>query len=212
MKFFKHWFNQTEGNYEFRLIADGGIEGKWFVAVEDINELMLAWFIEGGKRAGLNVYLSVAPLGCKFGTERDVSYIPGLRLDIDPKHASYEKSMQMVNQLPTPLSNTISSSNSNHAYFKFNELFTVNNLEDLQFIKDFIKDLGKKLHSFVNVDNMDVRTLGDAILCFAAGFTAISQSKLTFIDAVINSVIQVIEIDQAKMEAEMFMEACNAKD
>ncbi|CAM3183145.1 hypothetical protein FITA111629_08505 [Filibacter tadaridae] len=207
MKFFKHWFNQTEGDYECRLIADGGIGDKWFVAVEDINELMLAWFIEGGKQEGLIVYLSVAPRGCKFGTVKDVSYVPGLQLDIDPKHAAFEKAAQIVNQLPISPSNAISSGNGDHTYYKFNEPFAVNKLEDLQ----FIKELSKKLHSFINVEHMDVRTLG-AILCFVAGFTGISQSKLKFIDAVIKNVIQVIEIDQAKMEAEMFMEACNAKD
>ncbi|QGM29325.1 hypothetical protein GI482_02455 [Bacillus sp. N3536] len=52
----------------------------------------------------------------KPGTEENVYNVPGLWVDIDPKHATYEKAMRVVTQLPTPPSYIISSGNGIHAY------------------------------------------------------------------------------------------------
>lgn len=147
--FLKEWFSQSEGYIEFRLIGQAGLEDQRFVAVEDLNDPLLASLIEKGQQEDLNVYFGVATRKSKPGTEENVYNVPGLWVDIDPKHATYEKAMQVVTQLPTPPSYTISSGNGIHAYFRFNEPFVVNDAKDLK----FIKELSTKLHIYTNADH-----------------------------------------------------------
>jgi len=185
----KYWFSQSEGYVEFRFIVDNVVKDTRFIAVEDINEPLLARFSEKGEREGLNVYFGVATRKSRSGTEKDVLYVPGLWLDIDPKHAPYEKAMQIVSQLPTPPSATISSGNGVHAYFKFNEPFVVNNDDDLQFIKEY----SKKLHTFANADDtfdmarllrvpnsFNVKDLKDIKLCSVVEITGATYSLDSF--------------------------------
>lgn len=44
-----------------------------------------------------------------MGTEEIVQEVPGLRVDIDIKHATVEKAIQTVSYLPTPPSAIVSS-------------------------------------------------------------------------------------------------------
>lgn len=187
--FLKEWFSHSEGYVEFRLIGEGGLQDQRFIAVEDINEPLLTRLIEKGKNEQLNVYFGVATRKCKSGTEEDVSYVPGLWLDIDPKHATYEKAMQVVTQLPTPPTAIISSGNGIHAYFKFNEPFVVNNDENFQ----FIKELSTKLHVYTNADHtadlsrmlrvpnsLNVKDLEDTRLCSVVEIAGATYSLDSF--------------------------------
>lgn len=187
--FLKEWFSQSEGYVEFRLIGERGLRDQRFIAVEDINEPLLARLTEKGINEQLNVYFSVTTRRCKSGTEEDVSCVPGLWLDIDPKHATYEEAVQIVTQLPTPPSTIVSSGNGAHAYFKFNEPFVINNDEDFQ----FIKELSAKLHIYTNADHtadlsrmlrvpnsLNVKDLEDTKLCTVVEITSATYSLDSF--------------------------------
>lgn len=216
------WFNQSEGYVEFRLIGKLGVKERHFIAVEDVNEQLIATLIEQGKQEQLNVYFGVATRKHKSGKEEDVSHVPGLWLDIDPKHATYDEAMQVVTQLPTPPTAIISSGNGIHAYFKFNKPFFVNSMEDLQ----LIKELSKKLHVYTNADHtadlarllrvpnsLNVKNLEDAKLCSLVEFTGATYSidsfsylkdvQLPGMEKVVEEVtikhLQPIEIDELRV-------------
>ncbi|MEH6949407.1 hypothetical protein V7068_20545, partial [Bacillus sp. JJ634] len=94
-----------------------------------------------------NVYFSVAKRSRYEDTEKFVKEVPGLWVDIDPKHKTMEKVIQMLTKLPTPPSAIVSSSNGIHAYFKFDEVFRITNEDSLE----RIKALSVRLHKFLNV-------------------------------------------------------------
>lgn len=207
----KDWFNQSEGYVEFRLIRGKEVEQR-FIAVEDVNDKLVEGLIKKGKEEQFNVYYGVTTRKTKSGTEADVFHVPGLWLDIDPKHATYEKAMQIVDSLPTPPTAKVSSGNGIHAYFKFNEPFEV--VDDNAF--QFIKELSLKLHTFAKADNtadlarllrvpnsLNVKNLMDVKLCSLVGFTGATYSLDSFAylaDVEIQEVSKLtekIEIDEA---------------
>ena len=183
--FIKEWFKHSKGYVEFRLIGQQGVKERRFIKVEDVTEAILDNLNEEGKQKNLNVYYSVATRKCKSGKEEDVLHVPGLWLDIDPKHATYEKAMQVVKSLPTPPTAIVSSGNGVHAYFKFNEPFEV--VDDNSF--KFIKELSLKLHTFAKADNtadlarllrvpnsLNVKDLMKIKLCSLEEFTDVTYS------------------------------------
>lgn len=189
----KEWFSQSEGYVEFRLIGAKGLKDKHFIAVEDLTDTLLVDLIEKGKQEQLNVYHSVTTRKTKSGTEADVFHVPGLWLDIDPKHATYEEAMQVVKSLPTPPTAIVSSGNGIRSYFKFNEPFEV--VGDHSF--KFIKELSLKLHTIAKADNtadlarllrvpnsMNVKNLMDVKLCSLVDFTGATYSidGFTYLD------------------------------
>lgn len=190
MNFFKEWFSDAEGYVEFRLIGQDGVKDHRFIEVADVTEKVINDLIAKGKHQQLHVYYSVTTRKIKSGTEADVLHVPGLWLDIDPKHATYEKAMQVVKSLPTPPTAIVSSGNGVHVYFKFNEPFEV--LDDNSFT--FIKELSSKLHTFANADStqdlsrllrvpnsMNVKNLMDVKLCSLVEFTGATYSLDSFI-------------------------------
>lgn len=207
----KEWFSQTEGYVEFRLIGQQGLVERRFIEVEDVTEAVLDNLNEEGKQQNVNVYFSVSTRKCKSGKEEDVLHVPGLWLDIDPKHATYEEAMQVVKSLPTPPTATVSSGNGIHAYFKFNEPFEV--VDDHSF--KFIKELSLKLHTFAKADNtadlarllrvpnsMNVKNLMDVKLCSLVEFTGATYSldSFTYLDDVeiktVSKTLETIEIEE----------------
>lgn len=207
----KDWFSQSEGYVEFRLIRGEDAEQR-FIAVEDVNDKLLEGLIKKGKEEQFNVYYGVTTRKTKSGKEADVFHIPGLWLDIDPKHATYEKPMQIVDSLPTPPTAKVSSGNGIHAYFKFNEPFEV--VDDNAF--KFIKELSLKLHTFAKADNtadlarllrvpnsMNVKNLMDVKLCSLVEFTGATYSldSFTYLDDVeiqeVSKRTEKIEIHEA---------------
>lgn len=207
----KEWFSQTEGYVEFRLLGEGGKKEICFIAVEDLTDAFLAGLIEKGKQEQLNVYYGVTTRKTKSGQEVDVLHVPGLWLDIDPKHATYEEAMQVVKSLPTPPTAIVSSGNGVHAYFKFNEPFEV--VDDNSF--KFIKELSLKLHKFAKADNtadlarllrvpnsMNVKNLMDVKLCSLVEFTGTTYSldSFTYLDDVeirtVSKTLETIEIEE----------------
>lgn len=183
------WFSQSEGFVEFRLIGAKGIKEQCFIAVEDLTEAFINQLIVKGEEEQLNVYYGVTTRKNKSGKEADVLHVPGLWLDIDPKHATYEEAMQVVKSLPTPPTAIVSSGNGIHAYFKFNEPFEV--VDDNSF--KFIKELSLKLHIFAKADNtadlarllrvpnsMNVKSLMDAKLCSLVEFADATYSIDSF--------------------------------
>lgn len=185
----KEWFSKSDGYIEFRLIKDNVAPCIHFIAVEDLTEQLLTDLIVKGKNEDFNVYYGVTTRKTKSGTEADVLHVPGLWLDIDPKHATYEKALQVVNSLPTPPTATVSSGNGIHAYFKFNEPFEV--VDDNSF--KFIKELSLKLHTFTNADNTadlarilrvpnswNVKSLMDVKFCSLLEFTGATYSLDSF--------------------------------
>lgn len=201
----KEWFSQSEGYVEFRLLGDGGKKDIRFIVVEDLTDMLLVDLIEKGKQEHFNVYYGVITRKTKSGTEADIFHVPGLWLDIDPKHAIYEESMQIVKSLPTPPTATVSSGNGIHAYFKFNEPFAV--VDDQAF--KFIKELSKKLHTFAKADDtedlarllrvpnsLNLKNLMDVKLCSLVDFTGATYSldSFTYLDDVkIQSVDKSVE-------------------
>lgn len=206
----KEWFSQSEGYVEFRLLGDGKKDIR-FIAVEDLTETLLVDLIEKGKQEQFNVYYGVTTRKTKSGTEADVFHVPGLWLDIDPKHATYEEAMQVVKSLPTPPTAIVSSGNGIHAYFKFNEPFEV--VDDQAF--KFIKELSKKLHTFTKADDtadlarllrvpnsLNVKNLMDVKLCSLVDFTGATYSldRFTYLDDVkiqsVDKSVETIEINE----------------
>ncbi|MFY0517850.1 hypothetical protein ACOMCU_08450 [Lysinibacillus sp. UGB7] len=206
----KDWFSQSEGYVEFRLIRGEDVEQR-FIGVEDINEKLLEGLIVKGKEEKFHVYFGVTTRKTKSGKEADVLHVPGLWLDIDPKHATYEEAMQIVDSLPTPPTAKVSSGNGIHAYFKFNEPFEV--VDDNAF--KFIKELSLKLHTFAKADNtadlarllrvpnsMNVKNLMDVKLCSLVEFTGATYSldSFTYLDDVkiqsVDKSVETIEINE----------------
>lgn len=190
MNFFKEWFSATEGYVEFRLIGQDGVKDHRFIEVADVTEKVINDLIAKGKQQQLNVYYSVTTRKTKSGTEADVLHVPGLWVDIDPRHATYEKAMQVVKSLPTLPTAIVSSGNGVHAYFKFNEPFEV--IDDNSFT--FIKELSSKLHTFTNADStqdlsrllrvpnsMNVKNLMDVKFCSLVEFTGATYSLDSFV-------------------------------
>ncbi|UII57064.1 hypothetical protein LS684_06390 [Cytobacillus spongiae] len=150
VEFMKFWFSECEGLVEFRLIGKEGVRGQHFVEVSAINDELLQPFINSGKDKTLNVYFGVATRTEKDkGKEQDVLDVPGLWVDIDPKHASMEEAIHKVSNLPTPPSAIISSGNGIHAYFKLNKPFRISTSEDFQ----KIKGMSSGIHKLLNADN-----------------------------------------------------------
>lgn len=185
----KEWFSQSVGYVEFRLLGDGDKKDIRFIAVEDLTDKLIANLTEKGKQENLNVYYSVTTRKTKSGKEADVLHVPGLWLDIDPKHATFEEAMQVVKSLPTPPTAIVSSGNGVHAYFKFNEPFEVVDENSFR----FIKELSSKLHTFAKADNtqdlsrllrvpnsMNVKNLMDVKLCSLVEFTGVTYSLDSF--------------------------------
>lgn len=185
----KEWFSQSVGYVEIRLLGDGDKKDIRFIAVEDLTDKLIANLIEKGEQENLNVYYSVTTRKTKSGKEADVLHVPGLWLDIDPKHATFEEAMQVVKSLPTPPTAIVSSGNGVHAYFKFNEPFEVVDENSFR----FIKELSSKLHTFTNADNtqdlsrllrvpnsMNVKNLMDVKLCSLVEFTGVTYSLDSF--------------------------------
>gem|GEM_PF-2928563 len=209
--FVQQWFSGSTGYVEFRLIGQNGVKDRRYIEVTDLTEDLISDLIEKGQQQQLNVYYSIATRKCKSGKEEDVLHVPGLWLDIDPKHATYEKAMQIVKQLPTSPTAIISSGNGIHAYFKFNEPFEV--VDDNTF--KFIKELSLKLHTFAKADNtadlarllrvpnsMNVKNLMDVKLCSLVEFTGATYSldSFTYLDDVkiqeVNQSVGTIEIKE----------------
>ncbi|MFI2131880.1 DUF927 domain-containing protein [Lysinibacillus fusiformis] len=207
----KEWFSQSEGYVEFRLIGAEGLKDQRFVAVEDLTDKLLVDLSEKGEQEQLNVYHSVTTRKIKEGKEADVFHVPGLWLDIDPKHATYEEAMQIVKSLPTPPTATVSSGNGIHAYFKFNEPFEV--VDDQAF--KFIKELSIKLHTFTKADDtadlarllrvpnsLNVKNLMDVKPCSLVDFTGATYSldSFTYLDDVkiqsVDKSVETIEINE----------------
>lgn len=211
MNFLKEWFSAAEGYVEFRLIGQDGVKDHRFIEVADVTEKVINDLIAKGKQQQLHVYYSVTTRKTKSGTEADVLHVPGLWLDIDPKHATYEKAMQVVKSLPTPPTAIVSSGNGVHVYFKFNEPFEV--VDDNSFT--FIKELSSKLHTFANADStqdlsrllrvpnsMNVKNLMDVKLCSLVEFTGATYSldSFTYLDDVVvrtvGNLAKVLKIEE----------------
>lgn len=191
----KEWFSQTNGYVEFRLMKGNTVKHRCFVEVEELSEEIINGLNLKGENEKLNVYYGITTRKTKSGREADVLHVPGLWLDIDPKHAAYEKAMQVVKSLPTPPTAIVSSGNGVHVYFKFNEPFEV--VDDNSFT--FIKELSSKLHTFANADStqdlsrllrvpnsMNVKNLMDVKLCSLVEFTGATYSldSFTYLDDV----------------------------
>lgn len=149
LQFLNFWFKGAEGYVEFRFIGEEGVKDQRFIDVEDLNEDLLQRLIDNGLEKKLNVYFGVATRSRHAGTEEFVQDVPGLWVDIDPKHAPIDEAIQIVSNLPTPPTTTVSSGNGIHAYFKFSQPFRITNEQEA--IK--IKELSIRMHKYTNADS-----------------------------------------------------------
>ena len=117
LKFLDFWFQGAEGYIEVRLIGKEGVKDRYFIAVNDLNEDLIQQINKQAYGEKLNVFFGVATRKqYGKGTEEDIQDVPGLWVDIDPKHASMSDAIQTVSQLPTPPTAIVSSGNGIHAY------------------------------------------------------------------------------------------------
>ncbi|USK86178.1 hypothetical protein [Peribacillus asahii] len=150
LQFLNFWFEESEGYVEFKFIGKEGVRDRRFVDVADINEELLQRFVNTGFEEKFNVYFSVATRSQRGGgTEEFVQDVPGVWLDIDPKHATMEDAIQIVASLPTPPSAIVSSGNGIHAYFKFDKPYKVVDEKS----REKIKSLSARLHKLAKADN-----------------------------------------------------------
>ena len=150
LKFLDFWFQGAEGYIEVRLIGKEGVKDRYFIAVNDLNEDLIQQINKQAYGEKLNVFFGVATRKqYGKGTEEDIQDVPGLWVDIDPKHASMSDAIQTVSQLPTPPTAIVSSGNGIHAYFKFEKPFRISDKEAFE----RIKELSFQMHLFTNADN-----------------------------------------------------------
>lgn len=196
----KFWFEGCEGYIEFRFI--GKYSEQRFVEISDLDQELLDRFVENGLESEKNVYFGVATRNSnKSGKEKDVFDVPGLWVDIDPKHADYSEALDKVSALPTPPSVIVSSGNGIHAYFKFEKPFRVNNEND--FLR--IKGLSTRMHKFLQADNTadlsrvlrlpdswNVKDVTNKLLCETIEFSGVIYSIDDF-EFLLNSNISTVK-------------------
>ncbi|MBX0359158.1 hypothetical protein [Halobacillus sp. Nhm2S1] len=147
--FLNFWFQGTTGFIEVRIMKGSQMNDRRFIEVEDLEEHLVHRLIETGSVSNTNVYFGVTTRGQKEGKEKNIKDVPGLWVDIDPKHSNKEDAIQKVNNLPTPPSVIISSGNGIHAYFKFDTPFIISSEKD----REQIKELTQRIHKYTNADD-----------------------------------------------------------